>query len=123
MFRGSVRAVSGGGGGGSNPAANPFTWLTITAADSPYSFGSTYNGIKVDVSAGPVTINIPTAVTASKQYAVKHWGGNLVVNQITLNSLGGDFDGPNGGLGTSMLLEQNLGIIEFSSDGADWVLK
>jgi hypothetical protein len=121
MFRGSVRAVASGGGG-STPGTNPFTWLTITSADSPYSFGSTYNGVLVDVSGGPVVVNIPTAVTASKIYAVKHWGGNLAVNSITLNSLGGDFDGPSG-LGASMPLDQHMGDIEFSSNGVDWVLK
>ncbi len=64
-------------------------YTNVTAAMSPYTVTATDYFISVDASGGPVTINLPNAPVANRQFIVKDRLGQAPVNNITVKSLGG----------------------------------
>lgn len=82
----------------SNGAGNAPTWqdnaggesyTNVTSAMSPYTVLATDYYISVDSSGGPVTINLPDAPNASRQFVIKDRLGQAQANNITVKSLSG----------------------------------
>jgi hypothetical protein len=61
--------------------------VTVTAGMSPYIPPADITILLVDTSAGPVTINLPLAITrGGKTLSIKDAVGNAAVNNITINA-------------------------------------
>ena len=116
MFRGSFRATSGGGGGG---GGDDISWQAISAASQqPYPMSAANNGVKVDVSAGAVSITLPApAGVSGKIFTIKHSAGNIASNNITITATGSQIDGL-----ASLVMTQNLSTTRVSSDGSDYII-
>ena len=113
MFRGSFRAVSSGGGGGGGSA--DLVWAS--ASGSSFTFTGSQNAVKADVSSNPVEIQLPSAAASTgKIYTIKHVGGDLATNALTITSpTSGQIDG----LSSIQLFQEKLAV-RASSDGSDW---
>ncbi len=68
-------------------AGASFTFVTKTAADSPYTITTGDSGIAADATFGPVVLIVPTAVGATQQYAVKRL--DSTTNTVTLQTTSG----------------------------------
>jgi hypothetical protein len=67
--------------------ANEYT--NVTFAMSPYTVTDTDYFISVDATGGAVTINLPDAPTANRQFIIKDRLGQSASNNITIKSLTG----------------------------------
>lgn len=76
-----------GTGGSGPPIASKYT--NVTNAMSPYTVTATDYYISVDASGGTVTINLPDAPTANRQFIIKDRLGFAATNTITIKSLTG----------------------------------
>ena len=64
-------------------------YTNVTFAMSPYTVTATDYFLSVDSTLGPVTINLPDAPTANRQFIVKDRLGQSATNTITIKSLSG----------------------------------
>jgi len=88
-----------------------------TAVTNNYSILLTDYYVGVDTSAGPVSLTIPAASTATvgQTYLLKDEGGNASTNIITINTAGGNIDG-----NSNTLLNSSYGAVALYTDGSDW---
>jgi hypothetical protein len=91
----------------------------VTTAGPTYNAASTDGIIGVDVSGGPVTVNLPAANTIASGCVmiVNVEAGDAGTNNVTINAAGGDtFDGTGA---TSLVISFAQGQFQFYSDGAN----
>jgi hypothetical protein len=82
LYTPTMALVDGGSAGG----GGALTFVNVTASMSPYA-ASPNTMLFVDVSGGSVIITIPT-LSLGQQVGVKHAGGNIVPNGITVQGTG-----------------------------------
>lgn len=70
------------------PGESTLEEVEIGAADSPYNMLASTDVIKVDTSAGPVTVNLVTAVGRTKPVKIVDAAGNAGTNAITIDGNG-----------------------------------
>lgn len=91
----------------------------VTTSGPTYNAASTDGIIGVDVTGGPVTINLPDASTIANgcTMIINVEQGNAGTNNVTINAAAGDtFDGTGA---TSLVISFAQGQFKFYSDGAD----
>lgn len=96
------------------------TRVPVNFAASPYAPAATVFFIEVDVTAGPVVINLPLAATRNNlPIIIKHVAGNAAVNNITINSSGGEtFDN----LASPYVIDFNGGGVNLQPKTGGWEL-
>lgn len=64
-------------------------YVNVTFGMSPYTVSATDYFISVDATGGPVTINLPDAPAANRQFVIKDRLGQSLTNNVTIKSLSG----------------------------------
>lgn len=62
-------------------------YINVTSGMSPYTVTATDYYISCDSTTGPITINLPDAPAANRQFIIKDRTGQSAVNAITIKSL------------------------------------
>lgn len=68
---------------------NPFQYVTVNTAQSPYTVLANNFFISCDPTAGPITILLPNSPTQFKEFIIKDRTGKASINNISITTVGG----------------------------------
>ncbi len=96
---------------------NIFNYVQISTANSPYTVLSTDDFISCNSTAGAITVRLPNAPAASKQFIIKDRVGIASTNHINVTTVGGVvlIDGL-----TSYPISGNFGSIQLIFNGTSY---